>query len=452
MQKNEVFEAATVVDLTHDGLGVVRVDGFPIFVENALPGETLHFRVTKVGKNFGFGRVEKFLTQSDARVTTSDAALLRTGIADLVHLSVDAQLVFKQRQVAVALSKNAGLRDFPVLETLGAHEKLAYRNKAQIPVRMVAGQLETGFFRKNSHDLIPMTDFMIQAPEIDAVLEFLRAQLRLSGLTAYDERTGRGLVRHLVIRRGHHSGEIMVVFVLSADKLPREIVSALTNAFPAVKSVQINVNKARGNTIFGPIFRTVFGADFITDTLLGKTFQISAPAFYQVNTAQAEKLYKLAYKFAELKPSDIIIDAYSGIGTIGICAADKVSAVYGMEVIPEAVENARANAQLNVMDKCHYEVGKAEVILPRLLSDGIAPDVIFVDPPRKGLDENFIVAAAKMGARSVIYISCNPATFARDVKRFDEHGYRLITAQPVDLFPQTHHVEVVGKLVRKQKK
>lgn len=449
MQKNDVFEAE-VVDLTYEGQGVVKINEFPIFVDNALPGEKIIVRVTKVRRNFGFGRVEELLVRSDKRISAVNVNYLRTGIADLSHLQYDQQLLFKQKVVVDVLRKIAGKPNFPVLPVIEAEQVLRYRNKAQVPVRSVNGQLETGFFRKNSHDLIPIEDFYIQQPEIDDIINFLRDQFRLSGLTAYDERTCRGLIRNIVVRRGYHTGEIMVVLVLTSDKFPEEILSALINAFPHIVSVQLNVNRSKENSIFGSKFKTLYGNDFIMDRMLNNVFQISAQSFYQVNTAQAERLYQVAYDFADLRSTDTVIDAYSGIGTIGLCIANKVTQVYGMDSVLEAVKNARQNARLSNVTNAHYEVGVAEEIFPKWISVGVRPDVIFVDPPRKGLDENFIQLLTDTWVRALIYISCNPATFARDIVRIEAKGYVLDKVQPVDLFPQTHHVELVSRFIRKE--
>lgn len=445
MQKNDVFEAE-VVDLTYEGQGVVKLNEFPIFVDNALPGEKIIIRVTKVRRNFGFGRVEELLVRSNKRISAVNVNYLRTGIADLSHLLYDEQLLFKRKVVVDVLRKIAGKPNFPVLPVIEAEQVLRYRNKAQVPVRTVNGQLETGFFRKNSHDLIPIEDFYIQQPEIDRVIHFLRDQFRSSSLTAYDERTRQGLIRNIVVRQGYHTEEIMVILVLTSDKFPKKILSELVNAFPHIVSLQLNINHTTGNSMFGSTFKTLYGSNFITDKMHGKSFQISAQSFYQVNTAQAEKLYQVAYDFAGLKSTDIIIDAYSGIGTIGLCVADQVRQVYGMDVVPEAIKNAQQNAILNNVTNSHYEVGAAEEVFPRWISEGIHADVIFVDPPRKGLAETFIDAATATQARAIVYVSCNAATLSRDIVRFEDRGYKLDKVQPVDLFPQTHHVEVVVRL------
>jgi len=450
-KKNDIFEAE-VLDLTHEGQGVVKVDSYPFFVDNALPGERIKMRVLKVGKSFGFGRVDEFISQSEHRTTQLNLDYLRTGIADFGHLTYNEQVKFKQKQVVDILRKTAGKEDLPVSPVIESIKTIKYRNKAQIPVQMVNGILTTGFYRKNSHSLIPVEDFYIQHPEIDAVVLFLRDEFRKINLQAYDEKTRKGWLRNIVVRRGFHTSEMMVSLVVTSKKLPENVdlvIDKLVEHFTNIKSVQLNINNGTGSFILGKEFVLLYGKDFITDLMLDKTYQISAPAFYQVNTPQAEKLYETAFEFAELKPGDIVIDAYSGIGTIGISMADRVAEVYGMEVVPAAVENAKRNAQLNELENTHYEVGTAEKIMPKWLDEGIKPDVIFVDPPRKGLDETFIKSATATNPRRIVYISCNPATFARDVVRFENEGYILDKVQPVDLFPQTHHIELVARFNKK---
>lgn len=323
-----------------------------------------------------------------------------------------------------------------------------YRNKAQVPVRRVNGVLETGFFRKNSHNLMPLEDFFIQDPVIDQVVVALRDLLRRFDLKPYDEKEQSGLIRNLVVRRGHYSGQIMVVLVTTRPKVFRvdQLIEQVIKQFPEIVSVMQNINDQNTNAIFSKEWRTLYGQDYITDQMLGNDFQIAGPAFYQVNTEMAEKLYQTAIDFAELKKDDVIIDAYSGIGTIGLSVAKHVKEVYGVELIPEAVENSKKNAQLNNISNAHYVCDTAENAMKNWLKDGIQPTVILVDPPRKGLTESFIKASAQTGADRIAYISCNVATMARDIKLYQELGYELKKVQPVDLFPQTHHVETVALL------
>ncbi|MFC3931236.1 23S rRNA (uracil(1939)-C(5))-methyltransferase RlmD [Streptococcus dentapri] len=449
LNKNDVIETE-ILDLTHEGQGVAKVDGLVFFVDNALPGEIIHMRVLKVKKKMGYGRVEAYVTTSPYRNEGLNTDYLRTGIADLGHLSYSQQLKFKQRQVSEALRKIAHITDVSVAETLGMTEPYAYRNKAQVPVRQVKGQLEIGFFRKNSHDLMSIEDFYIQDKEIDKLIFFVRDLLRRFNIKPYDEKEQTGLIRNLVVRRGHYSGEMMLVFVTTHPKFfcIDQLIEQITQTFPRVKSIIQNINDQNTNAIFGSEFRTLYGGDTIEDTMLGNRFAISAQSFYQVNTVMAEKLYQTAIDFSDLTTDDVVIDAYSGIGTIGLSFAKTVKAVYGVEVITAAVEDAKKNAQLNAINNAHYVADSAEHAMAKWRKDGIQPSVIIVDPPRKGLTESFIKASSAMQPRKITYISCNPATMARDIARYQELGYKLKKVQAVDLFPQTHHVETVVLLTR----
>lgn len=449
LKKNDIVEVE-IVDLTHEGQGVAKWDGFVFFVENALPGEKIMMRVLKVNKNSGFGKVESYITVSPERNQDVDLIYLRTGIADLGHMNYSAQLAFKRKQVESNLRKIAGISDITVKDTLGMEHSLAYRNKAAIPVRRVNGQLETGFFRKHSHDLIPIDNFLIQDKEIDALINFTRDVLRRFDMKPYDEKEQTGLIRNLVVRRGHYTGQMMLIFVTTRPKMFRveQIIEKIVEEFPTVVSIIQNINDKNTNTIFGADFRTLYGRDVIEDQMLGNTYEISAQSFYQVNTEMAEKLYQVAIEFAELTSDDIVIDAYSGIGTIGLSLAKQVQHVYGVEVVEKAVQDSRKNAGKNGLTNVTYVCDSAESAMQKWITDGIRPTAIFVDPPRKGLIESFITASASVQPDKIIYISCNVATMARDIKLYNQLGYKLVKVQPVDLFPQTHHVECVVLLQR----
>lgn len=449
LEKNAVIEVL-IEDLSHDGKGVAKVENLVFFVDNALPGERIQMRVLKVTKKMGYGKVEERLSTSSERNEAIDMTYLRSGIADLGHLNYEAQLIFKTKQVKDSLYKMAGIKDIEVPLTLGMDQPFAYRNKAQVPVRRVNGQLETGFFRKNSHDLMPIEDFYIQDKEIDNLLVFVRDLLRRYDLKPYDEKEQNGLIRHLIVRRGHYSGEIMLIIVTTRPKIFRieQIIEKVVAEFPALVSVIQNINDQNTNAILGKEFRTLYGKDTITDQMLGNTYAISAQSFYQVNTEMAEKLYQTAIDFADVKPDDVVIDAYSGIGTIGLSFANHVQHVYGVEVVAAAVHDAQKNAAANGIDNVTYVCDSAEKAMGKWVKDGIKPTIIIVDPPRKGLTENFIKVSANVQPEKIVYISCNPATMARDIKLYEELGYKLTKVQPVDLFPQTHHVEVVSLLVK----
>lgn len=449
LSKNDVI-TVDIIDLSHEGKGIAKVEGLVFFVDNALPGERIEMRVLKVKKNIGFGKVENHISFSPHRNQEVDVAYLRTGIADFGHLGYAEQLRFKRKQVADNLYKIAGISNVEVSETLGMENPIRYRNKAAVPVRRVNGETHTGFFRKNSHDLMPIEDFYIQHPEIDQLILFVRNLLRRYDLKPYDEVEQTGLIRNLVVRRGHYTGELMLVLVTTRPKIFRieQVIEQITATFPAVISIIQNINDQKTNAIFGQEFRTLYGKDTITDRMLGNTYEISASSFYQVNTEMAEKLYQTAINFSELTADDVVVDAYSGIGTIGLSLARQVKAVYGVEVVEAAVKNAQANAERNGITNARYVVDSTEHAMAKWIKEGIEPDVIIVDPPRKGLAESFIEASAAMSPAKITYVSCNPATMARDIKRYEELGYKLTKVQPVDLFPNTHHVEVVGLLVK----
>lgn len=449
LEKNQRIQVE-ISDLTHEGLGVAKIDRYPLFIENALPNEIVEVLVMKVGKKFGFAKVINYLETSKYRNKSITSDLLRTGIADLGHLDYAQQLVFKRKQIVDLLKKTAKMENVLVAETTGMAEPFAYRNKAQIPVRKVAGQLETGFYRKHSHDLVPIEDFLIQDKVIDQVILKCRDLFRKYDLKAYDEVAETGLIRNVIVRRGHFSKGIMVVIVTTKPKIFRieQLIEELTTEFPEIKSVVQNIHSENSNNILGETFNTLFGQEYIIDQILGNQYKISAQSFYQVNTQMAEILYQKAIELADLSKDDIVVDAYCGIGTIGLSLAKKVKKVYGVEVISKAIEDAKINATLNQIENVSYTVGKAENILPKWTAKGIQPSVVIVDPPRKGLAESFIHAVIESSPKKIVYISCNPATFARDVARFAEGGYELKEVTPVDLFPQTHHVETVGLLTR----
>lgn len=449
VKKNERY-TLDIIDLSYEGMGVAKIDGYPLFIENALPGERVEVMVVKVGNKFGYGKVEKWLTESPDRQPLKDNRLLRTGIAPLAHLNYEQQLLFKQKQVENVMSKIAKMPEVDILPTIPMENPVGYRNKAQIPVRRMDGRLATGFYKKNSHELVEIEDYYIQDPAIDEAIKRVRDILQRFQVRGYNEAKNEGQIRHIIIRRGHYSHEMMVVLVTRKEKFfkGKEIASIIHEELPEVVSVVQNINEEKTNVILGDKEKVLYGRSYIEDQLLGKTYRISSKSFYQVNTEQTEKLYQTAIEFAALQKEDTVIDAYSGIGTIGLSLADKVKEVYGMELVPEAIEDAQFNALTNKIENAHYEVGKAETVMKKWQDKGVKPSVIVVDPPRKGLDARFIASAIDMAPAKLVYISCNPATFARDAKLFAESGYEVKKVQPVDLFPQTHHIECVGLLTR----
>ncbi|MCC6123285.1 23S rRNA (uracil(1939)-C(5))-methyltransferase RlmD [Weissella cibaria] len=446
--KNQEFDA-TVIDLTYEGNGVVKVDDFPIFVANAVPGEEIRVGITKVAGTYAFGRVIKTLKESADRNKEVDVATLTTGIAPLAHLNYDAQLRFKQNQIQELFKKQHV--DVEVSETLGMENPTGYRNKAQIPTRELRGELTTGFFRRGSHNLMPIEDFYIQDPEIDKAIVVIRDILRKYHIPAYNEFEHTGVIRNIMVRRGYYSHEMMVVLVTRSKKVPgaEMIVADIREALPEVKSIIQNVNQEKTNVILGEKNNTLWGKDVITDTLFGKKFVIGPNSFYQVNPQTTETLYQLAADKAGLTGDEEVIDAYSGIGTISLTIADRVKSVLGVEVVPGAVDDAKRNADINGVNNAKFELGKAEEKMVEWHEAGMRPDVIFVDPPRKGLTPELIDAATGMEPEKFVYISCNPATLARDTVRILENGYHIQgPVQPIDQFPQTTHIESVTVFVK----
>lgn len=449
VEKNQTY-TVTIDDLSYEGLGVAHIDGYPLFIENALPEEEMVIKAVKVGKKFGYGKVMERFNANPERQEVEDLDLLRSGIAPLSHMTYDFQLRFKKQQVENVLRTIAKLPELPVAPTLGMENPIGYRNKAQIPVQKVDNKLTTGFYRKNSHNLLPIENYLIQDPKIDQAIITIRDILQRFNVKAYNERENTGFIRHIIIRRGHYSHEMMVILVTRTERFFKgtEIAETIKTELPEVVSVIQNVNSEKTNVIMGQLEKVLFGKTTIDDTLLGRTYRISPQSFYQVNTEQTEVLYKTAIDFAELDSEDIVVDAYCGIGTIGLSLAENVKHVYGVEIVPQAIEDAKANAKANGIENANYEIGKAEKIMPRWAREGIEPSVIFVDPPRKGLDEKFIEASAAVNPEKIVYISCNPATLARDLRRYEDLGYHAVKVQPVDLFPQTYHVESVTLLIK----
>lgn len=449
VEKNMTLDV-TIMDLTYEGFGVAKIDGFPVFIENALPEEEVTIQIVKVLKKFAFGRVVEFKKESPDRVALTDAVGTRVGTMPLQHMAYPLQLKFKRQQVLDSLSKVLNLDDVEVLETIGMENPWEYRNKAQVPVREVNGVLETGFYKRGSHDLVPIENFHIQDPKIDEAVVIIRNILRDMEISAYDEKNHTGIVRHIMVRRGYYTGEVMVILVTNVKDF--EGVDALADRImaevPGIVSLVQNMNMKQTNVILGRKTRVLRGEDFYKDTLMGKTFSISSHSFYQVNPRQTEHLYQTAIDLAKVSKTDTVVDAYCGIGTISLSLAQSAEHVYGMDIIGDAITMARKNAEENNITNATFEAGPAEDVLKFWLGEGLVIDVLVVDPPRKGLDTEFINHAINANPERIVYVSCNPATLARDLVLLQEGGYKLVSVQPVDMFPQTTHVEAVSLLVK----
>lgn len=439
-----------VTDLSHQGLGVAHVEGYPIFIENALPDEHVKILVTHTGRRMGHAKTIEIIKQSEHRVEVQNDVYTQNGTMPLQHLAYSEQLKFKQNQVKKQFNRAGLSKDIPVLETIGMDNPYRYRNKAQIPIREVNGQLTTGFYKKGTHDLIPIEDFIIQDPKIDETIVIVRDILQEYQITAYNEQGHTGDIRHIVVRRGHFTGEIMIVLVTRSFLLPNanEIVNEIRKNIPEVVSIIQNINDEKTNVILGKQSMVLFGQDYYTDELLGHTFKISHQSFYQVNSEQTEKLYRIAVDYAGLTGKETVIDAYCGIGTMTLALAQRAKQVYGVEIVPQAIENAKKNATDNQITNVDFTVGDAGKWMVKQVKSGLSPDVVVVDPPRKGLTEQFIKAVLEVKPEQIVYVSCNPSTLARDLKIFNDGSYKIVKAQPVDMFPQTYHVECVALMSR----
>lgn len=441
---------AKIVDLTHDGMGVAKIDGYPLFLSNALVGEEVRLKVIKVGKNYGIARVEERISDSPDRVALKDKLGFQTGTMPLQHLSYEGQLRFKQKQVKEAF-KRIGHLDVEVELTLGAKRQEGYRNKAQIPLQSINGQIETGIYRARSHDLIPMTDYYIQYKEIDQSISKVRDILRETGVEAYDERTHRGYLRHIVVRYSQRCQQLMLIFVTrtSSSEPLLQLLDRLTKECPHLVSVVQNIQSEKTNKILGQKTKVLWGKDYYEEDLMGLSFHISPLSFFQVNTEQAERLYQEAIDFSQVTAEDTVFDLYCGLGSMTLPFAKKAKKVYGIEVVKEAIEQAKLNAQLNGIDNVHFEAGKCEDLLPVWVEEkGLRPDLIVVDPPRKGLDPIVRESILKVQAKRIVYVSCHPGSLARDVADLVAGGYKVEKVQPVDMFPQTSHVESVVLMSR----
>lgn len=447
--RNQVVEL-DITGLGHTGEGVGKYEGFTVFVPDALPGERVKARITKVQKTYSNGRLQDILSATPDRTEPSCPIFHQCGGCHLQHMSYEAQLRYKRQTVVDAMTRIGKLESVKVLETIGMENPWEYRNKAQVPLGEIDGRLAVGFYAPRSHEIIEMEACGIQHPYNDEIIHTAKEILQELGIKHYDEATGRGLVRHIIGRVGLHTGETMVVLVTNGRKIPQGdvLVERLRARIPHVVSIVQNINKADTNVIFGEETVTLWGKDSITDTIGGIKFDISARSFFQVNPVQTEVLYGKTLEYAGLTGQETVIDAYCGIGTISLFLAQKAKSVYGVEVVPEAIEDARKNAALNGMENASFEVGEAEVVIPKWHEDGVRADVIVVDPPRKGCDERLLATIAEMKPERVVYVSCNPGTLARDLRYLEDHGFRTVEVQPVDMFPHTFHVECCALVER----
>ena len=444
-RKNDLV-TLEIEDCGIDGEGIGKADGFTVFVKDAVIGDTVTAKIIKAKKNYGYGRLMEVLKPSPYRVEPKCEFARQCGGCQLQALSYDQQLVFKTNKVKGHLERIGGFTDIPMEPIIGMDELFHYRNKAQFPVgRNKEGKIVTGFYAGRTHNIIENRDCALGVAENKEVLDRVIAHMEKYGIEPYNEATGKGLVRHVLIRYGYFTKEVMVCLILNGNKIPKEelLVKSLCE-IPGMTSITINVNKKRSNVILGEEIRLLWGQEYITDRIGDISYQISPLSFYQVNPMQTQKLYAKALEYADLHGEETVWDLYCGIGTISLFLAQKAKFVRGVEIVPAAIENAKENAKLNGLENTEFFVGKAEEVLPReYKKNGVYADVIVVDPPRKGCDETLLETMIEMNPERIVYVSCDSATLARDLKYLCERGYELRKVCPVDQFGMTVHVETV---------
>ena len=441
-QKNQIFDL-TIDNYSSEGDGIARLDGMAVFVKGALRGERCRVKLLKVGKTAAWGRVEQVVTPSPARIKPDCPHFPKCGGCALRHMSYAEELEFKRQRVEDALRRIGGL-DLSVDVIHGAEAPECYRNKAQFPVSDRSGKLSIGFFRARSHDVIDVERCLLQRPEADAAARAVKGWMERFQFPAYDELTHKGLVRHVYVRT-NRNGESLVCLICNGTKLPHlnALIDALQEAVPGMVGLVLSINREKTNVILGKDYQTLWGQDFLYDTLCGLTFKLSVPSFFQVNPMQTEVLYRKAAEFAGLTGDETVVDLYCGTGTISLVLAGQARQVIGAEIVPSAIEDARENAARNGLANTEFICADAKEAAAELVRRGIKPDVISVDPPRKGMAEEVIGHIVSMEPKKIVYVSCDPATLARDLSRFAALGYQAEKAEAVDMFPRTHHVETV---------
>ncbi|MCR5002055.1 MAG: 23S rRNA (uracil(1939)-C(5))-methyltransferase RlmD [Lachnospiraceae bacterium] len=455
--KNDIVRLE-ITDIQAEGMGVGKVDGYALFVKDTVVGDVIDARIVKVKKSYGYGRVERIISPSPKRVEPRCPIARACGGCQLQAMSYDAQLEFKENKVRNVLVRIGGFEaefiDSIMEPIIGMDDPWRYRNKAQYPIGTDKdGNPVAGFYAGRTHDIIPCTDCLLGVPENKEILEAVLSYMKEHDIPAYDEKTGEGVVRHVLIRKGFNTGEIMVCIVVkrgdgssvhfSFNKFANIVTLEMNRGtVPPFHSLSVSINNKKTNVIMGNEIHTIWGKDKISDILLGKKFEISPLSFYQVNPIQVEKLYGTAIEYAGLTGSEEVWDICCGIGTISLCMTDKAKVVHGLEIVPEAIEDAKRNAKLNNVDNAEFICAAAEEFLP-VHKDEIKADVVVMDPPRKGMDEAALAAVIDIAPARIVYVSCDPATLARDLKYLTGHGYELKRLRCTDMFCQTVHVETV---------
>lgn len=454
VEKNKEY-ILEVVSQGYEGEGIAKIDdSFPVFIEDALKGEKVKIKIVKVKKNYAYGKLIEILEPSQERVGPVCSIYKRCGGCRLQHTTYKEQLDFKTERVKDCIARIGKLDENIVHNTMGMENPYRYRNKVQLPIGLKNGELQIGFFAPRTHDIIDMESCHIQDEIADKVVALTKIWIKKNNIKPYNvdgHYDQSGIIRHIMVRRGFKTEEVMVVIVTNGEKLSHkeEFIKLMVDNIPGIKSIVQNVNSKATNVILGEKCITLWGSDTISDYIGQFKFNISPLSFFQVNPIQTEVLYSKALEYANLTGGETVFDAYCGTGTITLFLSQKAKMVYGVEIVSEAIENAKINARENGVDNAEFFVGESEKVIPGLISRGIKADVVVVDPPRKGCDKKLLEAISSIDAKRIVYVSCDPSTLARDLAILEEFGYETKEVQPVDMFPQTAHVECVVRIEKK---
>ena len=456
LSKNKEY-IVDIVDIGQGGVGIGKYEGFTVFVDGGLVQDKIKVKITKSKKNYAVGDIVEIIEKSPFRVERKCSESLRQcGGCQIQELDYQKQLDVKTNEVKQVISRIGKLDDVVIHDTLGMEHPFRYRNKAQFPIQKKDNMPVIGFYKKKSHDLISTDECIIQHEVNDKIIKIIKTYIRAYNVSIYDGKTHKGLLRHVVTKVGFTTGEVMIVLVANGKKLPylKELASVLKENIPGFKTLVVNVNTQKTNVILGKENIVAYGDGMIRDYIGELVFEISPLSFFQVNPLQTEVLYNKALEYANLGENDTVFDIYCGIGTISLFLAQKAKKVYGIEIVEDAIKDAKRNAKINNMDNVEFYVGKAEEVVPKMYKEGKRANVVVVDPPRKGCDEKVLDTIISMQPDRVVYVSCNPSTLARDLAYLNERGYKCHEIQPVDMFPHSVHVENVHgyqKLITKSK-
>lgn len=450
LSKDKMY-VVDIVDIGQGGVGIGKFEGFTVFVDGGLVEDKIKVKITKSKKNYAVGDIVEIIEPSPYRVERKCSKELKDcGGCQIQELDYKEQLKIKTNEVKQVISRIGKLDDVVIHDALGMEEPFRYRNKAQFPIQKVNGVPVIGFYKKKSHDIIPTDQCIIQHDVNDKIIKIIKTYIRAYKVSVYDEKTHTGVLRHLVTKVGFTTKEVMVVLVANGRKLPylNELASVLKENIPGFKTLVVNVNREKTNVILGQENRIIYGDGKINDNIGDLVFEISPLSFFQVNPVQTEVLYNKALEYANLGENDTVFDIYCGIGTISLFLAQKAKKVYGIEIVEDAIKDAKRNAEINKLDNVEFYVGKAEEVVPKMYKQGKRANVVVVDPPRKGCDEKVLDTIVSMQPDRVVYVSCNPSTLARDLNYLNEKGYKCKEVQPVDMFPHSVHIENVALIVK----